>query len=65
MRDAPASSDADGVLVASVWRTGAGGLPLVRITMTRPGGGGDTVFTVSTTAEALARVEEWLAALDS
>ena len=65
MSDASASSDADGVLVASVWRTGAGGVSLVRITMTEPGGEGDTVATVATAAEALARVEEWLAALGS
>jgi hypothetical protein len=61
MTDAPASSDADGVLVASVWRT-AGEVSLVRLTMTRPEGEGETVRTVATSAEALACVEEWLGA---
>lgn len=65
MSDAPTSSEADGVLVASVWRTAAGGVSLVRITMTQPGGEGNTVYTVSTADEALVRVEEWLAALGS
>ena len=65
MSDAPTSSDADGVLVASLWRTATGGVSLVRLTMTQPGGEGDTVYTVATAAEALDRFEEWLTALGS
>jgi hypothetical protein len=65
MSDATTSSEADGVLVASVWRDGAGGQPLVRVTMTRPDGEGETVRTVSTHAEALALVDDWLAAMGS
>jgi hypothetical protein len=65
MSDATTSSEADGVLVASVWRDGAGGQPLVRLTMTQPDGEGETVRTVSTRAEALALVDEWLATLGS
>jgi hypothetical protein len=63
MREVQAS-EADGVLVASVWRTAAG-VSLVRLTMSQPGGEGDTVWTASTTAEALARVEEWLTEMGS
>jgi len=65
MGDPTARSDADGVIVASVWRRGADGASFVRLTMTRPGDDTDTVRTVSTSAEALACVEEWLAALNS
>ena len=65
MRDATASSDADGVLVASVWRTADGGVSLVRLTMTQPDGVGDIVRIVSTPAEALVSIEEWLASLSS
>jgi hypothetical protein len=65
MKDATMSSDADGVLVASVWRSAAGDVSLVRLTMTKPGAEGDTVRVVSTLAEALASVEEWLAAMSS
>jgi hypothetical protein len=65
MGDPTSPSDADGVLVASVWRAGAGGESVVRLTMTRPGDEGETVRTVSSRAEALACVEEWLATLDS
>jgi hypothetical protein len=60
MSDAPTSSEADGVLVASVWRNAAGGISLIRLTMTQPGGEGDTVRVVSNTEEAVANVEEWL-----
>ena len=65
MGDPTLRSDADGVIVASVWRRGADGASFVRLTMTRPGDDADTVRTVSTSAEALACVEEWLAALSS
>jgi hypothetical protein len=65
MGDPTAASDADGVLVASVWRSASDGVSFVRLTMTRPGDDGDLVRTVSTSAEALTCVEEWLAALDS
>ncbi len=57
-----ASSEADGVLVASVWRT-AGGPLLVRVTTTRPGGG-DTVRTFASAPEALAHMEQWLTTLE-
>ena len=50
MNGETAPSDAEGVLVASAWRT-AGGDVLVRLTMTRPGDEGDKVCAVSTTAE--------------
>lgn len=65
MGDPTAPSDADGVLVASVWRTGADGRTVVRLTMTRAGDDGDRVVTVSTSGEALAHIEEWLAELGS
>jgi hypothetical protein len=63
MKDTTASSEADGVLVASVWRT-ADGASLVRLTMTGPAGEGETVRTVSTPDEALACVEAWLSSLE-
>jgi len=62
MSDATTSSDADGVLVASAWRSAAGDV-LVRITMSGPGAEGDTVCTVSSTTEALACMEAWLSGL--
>ncbi|HEX5017009.1 MAG TPA: hypothetical protein VFX15_05435 [Actinomycetes bacterium] len=62
MNDATTTSDADGVLVASAWRSAAGDV-LVRITVSGPGGEGDTVCTVSSTTEALACMEEWLSQL--
>lgn len=62
MNEPTTPSEADGVLVASAWRTSAGDV-LVRITMTRPGDDGDTVSTVSTTAEAVSRFEDWLTEL--
>jgi hypothetical protein len=59
---ATSSSDADGVLVASAWRNAADDL-LVRITMTQPGGVGDTVCTAASRAEAMACFDEWLTTL--
>jgi len=64
MNEPTTPSDADGVLVASAWRSAAGDV-LVRLTMTRPGDEGDTVRTVATAAEAVARFEEWLTELTS
>lgn len=61
MTDATTTSVADGVLVASVWRTGGGSL--MRLTMTSPEKDGDVVRTVTTRAEALALVDRWLTAL--
>jgi hypothetical protein len=66
MNDATSSSDADGVLVLSVWRNAsADGTTLVRLTMTEPGGTGDTVRVVSNVVDALADLEKWLAAMIS
>jgi len=64
MNEPTTSSEADGVLVASAWRS-AGGDLLVRFTMTRQGDEHDTVRAVATTAEALSCFERWLAELDS
>jgi hypothetical protein len=63
MGDPTTPSDADGVLVASVWRTGADERTVVRLTMTRTDDDGDRVVTVSTSGEALAHIAEWLAGL--
>jgi hypothetical protein len=60
MSEATTSSDPDGVLVASMWSNAAAGNPLVRLTMTAPGSEGETVRAVSTSAEALTIVEDWL-----
>jgi hypothetical protein len=62
MNDATTPSDADGVLVASAWRSATGDV-LVRITMSGPGGEGDIVRTVSSTTDALACMEAWLTEL--
>ena len=64
MTDATTPSDADGVLVASAWRSATGAV-LVRITMSGSRGEGDTVRTVSSTHEALACMETWLSELGS
>ena len=64
MNDTTTPSDADGVLVLSVWRKAAAGdASLVRLTLTEPGGSGDTVRVATTVAEALASIEEWLTTL--
>ena len=60
-----ASTDADGVLVVSVWRDADGHVSLVRLTMTEPGGGSDTVRVSSTSSDALVSIEEWLASFGS
>jgi hypothetical protein len=65
MNDTTTSSEADGVLVASVWRNAAGGVPLIRLTMTKPDGEGENVRVMSTPAEVLASVEEWLQTFSS
>ncbi len=65
MKDSTASTDADGVLVVSVWRDADGHVSLVRLTMTEPGGGSDTVRVSSTSSDALVSIEEWLASFGS
>ena len=66
MTDATSPSDADGVLVLSVWRNAsAEGTTLVRLTMTEPGGSGETVRVVADVADALAELREWLTAMTS
>jgi hypothetical protein len=65
MKDSTASADADGVLVASVWRDVDGTVSLVRVTMTEPGRGSDTVRVTGSPTEALATIEEWLASFES
>lgn len=65
MGDATASADADGVLVASVWREADGTVSLVRVTMTDPGGGSDNVRVTGSPTEALATIEDWLASFTS
>jgi len=65
MGDATSSADADGVLVASVWREADGTVSLVRVTMTDPAGGSDTVRVTGSPHEALATIEDWLASFES